>query len=60
VLGDNEGVEPTLLHRRAQPSWTNALVGDESCDTKLHTSTQPPDTDQRAGADDQARYLDND
>src|SRR3981189_811924 len=41
VLGDNEGVEPPLLHRRAQPSWTNALVGDESCDTKLHTALNP-------------------
>jgi hypothetical protein len=47
VLGDNEGVEPTLLHRRAQPSWTNALIGDESCDTKLHTSPNLPTPDQR-------------
>ena len=42
---DHEGtvqtVEPTLLHRRAQPSWTDALVGDECCDTKLHSALNP-------------------
>jgi hypothetical protein len=32
VLGDNEGVEPALLDRRAQLSWTSGLVGDESRD----------------------------
>jgi hypothetical protein len=59
VLGDNEGVEPTLLHRRAQPSWSDALVGDESCDTKLHAAQPftPSSTSRVIGSSTQAAGL---
>src|ERR1700681_4583947 len=42
VLGDNERGERALLYRRAQPSWTNAVIGDESRDTKLHITLNLP------------------